>query len=120
MTWDLFRPNNLTYLLIDLSYWSAVYFDIRQLFRQYLDLYDYGVRDFQLLQNFRQYHYAYWRTYFPVLLQKPIIWSTYPPTPSNLAAYQISTYSLTAFLCVILLTIIAIFIAIWRLRKRML
>lgn len=69
-TWNVFKANNLSYLLIDISYWDMNKWDVRQYWRYYLDLWYYGLKDLDNRVNYRQYYFSYWRNFFPVLLQK--------------------------------------------------
>ncbi|PAA67079.1 hypothetical protein BOX15_Mlig027411g2 [Macrostomum lignano] len=96
-TWDSFRWNNRTYFQLNIQ--------------------DNFENDFNLYQDYRTYHYAFWNNFFPDLVVRPARMTTIMPTPAYLAQYKTSMFALGGILATIVVLIAGLSIVLCRLMR---
>lgn len=103
LTWDTFRPDNRTYLQLNLVH-------------EYDVLEDPPEYDFHLLQNYRVYHFAFWRYFFPKIIGRLPRYSTPMPTPMYIENYKVSSFTIGGLTIVVFVVILGLTIVYCRRR----
>lgn len=115
LTWDSYRPNNRTYLWLNLTenYNQSLSHQGRSINLFGIDL------GFDLKQNYRVIKHAYWNNlYLHQLKWYPRVqWPE--PIPSHLLIYQTISIFLVGVIIIILILILALFIVYQRQRRLM-
>ncbi|CAH8585955.1 unnamed protein product [Dicrocoelium dendriticum] len=91
LTWDTYRPENRTYMWLNLT---SGYYPSRS-HRPDLEVLGDGA-GFDLRQNYRVYRHAYWNRLYPIQLTWLPRFTPPPPTPAYLTDYRTSAMSLIA------------------------
>ncbi|CAL8072777.1 unnamed protein product [Calicophoron daubneyi] len=115
LTWDTYRPENRTYLWLNLT-------DGYEFSRSHQpELEQLGVgAGFDLRQNYRVYEHAYWSQLYPAQLTWPPRFTPPQPTPAYLEHYQTSALSLSGILAIVCIISAILFIVYCRKRKLLL
>ncbi|KAG5449556.1 Neuroligin-4, X-linked [Clonorchis sinensis] len=111
LTWDTYRPDNRTYLWLNLT---SGYNQSRS-HQPQLEQLGLGA-GFDLRQNYKAYHYAYWKRLYPIQLTWLPRFTPPMPTPPYVVDYGTATISLSGIL--VLLCILTLAVLLLYCRKR--